>query len=176
MVTGSNQEWYERLQQVMPFGSSTCSKKAQYLPDEPSVIVRGKGCRVWDAEGREFIDFRNSLGPITLGYRFSAVDDAIREQLDNGIIFGHPHPLECEVAEMLCEVVPCAEQARFLKTGGEAMAACIRLARAFTGRDHVIQIGYNGWINSLASGARVLPGQVPEPKCIARSRARGGAG
>lgn len=153
----ANAEWAERFRNVMPFGSSTCSKAPKRMPEEPAVIVRGKGCRVWDAEGREFIDFRNSLGPVTLGYGFPAVDQAIREQLDRGIVFGHPHPLECEVAEEICKAIPCAEQARFLKTGGEAMAACFRIARAFTGRDRIVQIGYNGWINSLAAGGRQLP-------------------
>ena len=73
---------------------------------------------------------------------------------------GVPTALECEVSELLCQIIPCAEQAKFLKTGGEACAACIRLARAYTGRDHIIQIGYNGWLNVLASGARVLPSQA----------------
>ena len=157
-----SQAWAERLRKAMPFGSSTCSKAARLCPEEPGVIVRGDGCRVWDADGREFIDFRNSLGPVTLGYRFPAIDRAIRAQLENGIIYGHPHPLEGEVAEMLIEVLPCAEQARFLKTGGEAIAACIRIARAYAGRDHIIQIGYNGWLNSLAAKGRQLPGQVAE--------------
>jgi len=153
-------EWVERLRAVMPWGSSTCSKAARYMPDEPGVIVRGRGCRVWDADGREFIDFRNALGPVTLGYAFGPVDEAVRRQLGSGIVYGQPHTLECEVAEMLCEVVPSAEQARFLKTGGEAIAACMRLARFHTGRDHIVQIGYNGWLNSLAAGGRTLPGQV----------------
>lgn len=153
-------DWAERLKAVIPWGSSTCSKSPRWLPDEPGVIVRGEGCRVWDADGREFIDYRNALGPVTLGYRYPAVDEAIRRQLDSGIIFGHPHPLEGEVAELLCDVIPCAERARFLKTGGEAIAACIKLARYYTGRDHVVQIGYNGWLNSLASGGRTRPGQV----------------
>lgn len=163
MSTGSrSQQLAEQLKAVMPFGSSTCSKAASLFPEEPGVIVKGKGCRVWDADGREFIDFRNSLGPVTLGYCFPATDAAIRAQLASGIIFGHPHPLEGEVAEMLVEIIPCAEQARFLKTGGEAIAACIKIARAYTGRDHVIQIGYNGWINSLAASGRTLPGQIAE--------------
>lgn len=149
--------WNERLNKTMPHGSSTTSKAPHLLPEEPEIIVRGNGCRVWDEKGREFIDFRNSLGPVSLGYRFPAVDEAIRKQLDHGIIFGHPTALECEVSEMLCDVIPCAEQARFLKTGGEACAAAIRIARAYTGREHVIQIGYNGWLNSLASGAKVGP-------------------
>lgn len=132
------------------------------MPDEPAVIVRGQGCRVWDADGREYIDFRNGLGPVTLGYQFPAVNEAVERQLKNGVVFGHPHPLEAEVAEILCERIPCAERVRFLKTGGEAIAACIRLARYHTGRDHVVQIGYNGWLNSLASGGRSLPGMRAE--------------
>jgi len=153
-------ELAQRLKAVVPWGSSTCSKMPRLLPDEPGVIVRGEGCRVWDADGREFIDYRNALGPITLGYRYPPVDEAIRRQLESGIIFGHPHPLEGEVAELLCEVVPCAEKARFLKTGGEAIAACIKLARHHTGREHVIQVGYNGWLNSLAAGSRIRPQQT----------------
>ncbi len=160
MGKAESEQWTERLQRVMPWGSSTCSKAPRYAPEEPGIIVRGKGCRVWDADGREFIDFRNALGPITLGYGFPAVDAAIREQLESGIVFGHPHPLEAEVAEILCDLVPCAEQVRFLKTGGEALAACIRLARYVTGREHILQIGYNGWLNSLGSGGRLLPGQA----------------
>lgn len=156
----TNKQWSERFQSIMPWGSSTCSKAAKLTPEEPAVITKGEGCRVWDADGREFIDFRNALGPITLGYQYPAVDKAIREQLSSGILYGHPHPLECEVAEMLCTMIPTAEQARFLKTGGEALAACIRMARYYTGKEHIIQIGYNGWINSLASGGQSLPGQV----------------
>ncbi len=150
----------ERLKAVVPWGSSTCSKSPRLMPEEPGVIVRGKGCRVWDADGREFIDYRSAVGPVTLGYCYPAVDDAIRRQLADGINFGQPHPVEGEVAELLCEVVPCAERARFLKTGGEAMAACFKLARYHTGRDHVIQIGYNGWLNSLARGTRIRPSQT----------------
>ncbi|MBM7784769.1 aminotransferase class III-fold pyridoxal phosphate-dependent enzyme [Tenggerimyces flavus] len=143
----------------MPWGSSTISKAPVLLPEEPEVIVRGNGCRIWDDQGREFIDFRNSLGPVTLGYRYPAVDEAIRRQLENGISFGHPHPLELEAAELICDLVPGAEQARFLKTGGEALAATIRMARAHTGRDHIVHIGYNGWLNALAPGGPVLPGR-----------------
>lgn len=160
----TNETWTQRLQRVVPGGSSTFSKTPRLVPEEPGVIVRGDGCRVWDANGREFIDFRSGLGPVTLGYRFPAVDAAIRSQLESGISFGHPHPLEAEVAELLCEAIPGVRYpsgaARFLKTGGEAIAACVRLARCHTGRDHVVQIGYNGWLNSLASGGMALPGQA----------------
>ncbi len=158
-TTVNTKDWRQRALATMPVGSSTNSKAPTLLPEEPEVIVRGAGCRVWDDRGREFIDYRNALGPIVLGYAHPAVDDAITAQLRDGIIFGHPHPLETTTAELFCSLVPGAEAARFLKTGGEAMAAVIRIARAHTGRNHVIQIGYNGWLNSLAPGARVLPGQ-----------------
>ncbi|RKN72417.1 aminotransferase class III-fold pyridoxal phosphate-dependent enzyme [Paenibacillus ginsengarvi] len=159
-------EWHERLRKTIPWGSSTCSKAPSLLPEEPAVIVKGKGCRVWDADGNEYIDFRNGLGPVTLGYQFPEVDEAIRDQLGSGIIFGHAHPLEAEVAELLCELVPCAEQARFLKTGGEAIAAAIRIARTYTGRDRIIQIGYNGWVNSLSGSGQSLPGQAASGKAV----------
>lgn len=150
---------YERSLEYIPWGASTCSKRPALLPDEPAVILKGKGGRVWDADGNEYIDFRNALGPVTLGYCHPYVDAAIKEQLDNGIIFGHSHPLEGEIAELFCKVVPCAEKARFLKTGGEAAAATIRMARACTGRKKIIQVGYNGWLNSIGAGANLLPRQ-----------------
>jgi glutamate-1-semialdehyde 2,1-aminomutase len=149
---------YEQTLRTLPYGSSTNSKAPKALDVEPAVIARAKGCRLWDLDGREFIDFRNGLGPVSLGYCYPPVDEAIREQLAKGIVFSHPHVLEGEVAELVCELVPCAEMARFLKTGGEANAACFRLARAFTGRDHIVQIGYNGWVNTLAAGSMYRPG------------------
>lgn len=153
-----NSYWYKRFE-IIPYGSSTCAKSPKLYPDEPSVIVSGKGCRIFDADGKEYIDFRNSLGPVILGYRYPAVDQAIRNQLEEGISFGHPNPLECEVAEIVCDMVPCAEKARFLKTGAEAVAACIRIARGYTNRDHVVQVGYNGWLNSLSGDGAILPGK-----------------
>lgn len=152
--------WRARALATMPVGSSTNSKAPAMQPEEPEVIVRGRGGRVWDDRGREFIDFRCALGPVTLGYADARVDAAIRAQLDDGILFGHPHPLETTTAELFCSIVPGAQAARFLKTGGEALAAVIRIARAHTGRERVVQIGYNGWLNSLAAGARVLPGST----------------
>lgn len=151
---------YQATLRTLPYGSSTNSKAPKFPELEPAVLAKGRGCRVWDLDGREFIDFRNGLGPITLGYAYPPVDEAIRAQLADGILYGHPHRLEGEVAEQLCELVPGADMARFLKTGGEAMSACFRLARAFTGRDRIVQIGYNGWLNSLAPGGMVRPGEA----------------
>ncbi|MBI3945503.1 MAG: aminotransferase class III-fold pyridoxal phosphate-dependent enzyme [Armatimonadetes bacterium] len=159
---------------IIPMATQTHSKAAResLRGVEPCYIARGQGCRVWDLDGNEYIDFRNGLGPVSLGHRFPAVEDAIRRQLENGILFGYPSPLEVEVAQQLVEVIPCAESVRFLKTGGEAMAAAIHLARAFTGRDLVLKCGYHGWLQAssgpgvpeaVAATYRDLPWGNPQP-------------
>ena len=160
-MTGRNVErsWalYERALEHIPLGTQTHSKAARpaLRGVEPCYIARGRGCRVWDLDGNEYIDFRNGLGPITLGYGHPAVDEAVRQRLDEGTIFSYPHPLEAELAERLVAWIPCAEQVRFLKTRGEAMAATHRLARAYTGRDTVLTCGYHGWLNSMGEGVPV---------------------
>ncbi|MDX1357830.1 MAG: aminotransferase class III-fold pyridoxal phosphate-dependent enzyme [Clostridia bacterium] len=153
----NNSHIYEILEKYVAGGSSTGSKRATLFPEDPAANARGMGCRLWDADGNEYIDYRNSLGPVTLGYCYPEVNDAVKKQLDMGIVYGHPGILEAMAAEKLCSIIPCAEKVRFLKTGGEAVAACIKLARAYTGREHIIQIGYNGWLNVLSSGARANP-------------------
>ena len=143
---------YRESTRYLAQGSSTSSKAPALEGCEPAQIVRGKGCRVWDADGNEYIDFRNALGPVTLGYAVPEINAAVAAQLENGIIFGHPHPLEGEVAKLLVEIIPCAERVRFLKTGGEAMAACMKIARHATRRNMILQCGYNGWLNVLSPG------------------------
>lgn len=153
MTRTVEQSWslYDRAVAVIPMATQTHSKAPRdaLRGTEPCYLQRGSGCRVWDVDGNEYIDFRCGLGPITLGYSVPAVNDAVAAQLADGVVFSYAHPLEVEVAERLVEVIPCAESVRFLKTGGEAMAATHRLARGFTGRDHVLTCGYHGWINSM---------------------------
>ncbi|MDP6042502.1 MAG: aminotransferase class III-fold pyridoxal phosphate-dependent enzyme, partial [Candidatus Latescibacteria bacterium] len=151
-----DQSWalYDHAQNLIPMATQTHSKapREALRGIEPCYVVSGKGGRVQDLDGNEYIDFRLGLGPVTLGYAFPAVNEAIRAQLEKGIVFPYSHPLEVEVAERLITHIPCAERVRFLKTGGEAMAATFHLSRAFTGRDIIITCGYHGWINSLRDG------------------------
>src|SRR5947207_5157919 len=146
------QSWrlWEEARGVIPMSTQTHSKapREALRGVEPCFLVRGEGGRVWDVDGNEYIDLRCGLGPISLGHRFPAVEAAIREQLEQGLIFSYASPLEVEVARRLVEIIPCAESVRFLKTGGEAMAAAIRLARAFTGRELVLKCGYHGWLQA----------------------------
>jgi glutamate-1-semialdehyde 2,1-aminomutase len=141
---------HDRAVEVIPMATQTHSKAPRegLRGVEPCYLVRGKGGRVWGVDGNEYIDFRNGLGPVILGYCFPEVDRAVREQLESGVVFSYSHPLEVEVAERLVAHIPCAESVRFLKTGGEAMAATHRLARGFSGRDLIVSCGYHGWLNT----------------------------
>ncbi|MDB5958289.1 aminotransferase class III-fold pyridoxal phosphate-dependent enzyme [Ramlibacter sp.] len=142
-----SEQYLERAERVIPLGSQTFSKSRTQYPHgvSPYFIVRGEGSRVWDVDGNEYIDFVSSLCSITLGYNHAAVNAEVTKQLASGVIFSLPHPIEAEVAEMICDMVPCAESVRFGKNGSDATSGAIRVARAFTGRDHVAVCGYHGW-------------------------------
>jgi glutamate-1-semialdehyde 2,1-aminomutase len=137
----------KRALRTIPLGSQTFSKSRTQYPHgvSPYFITRARGCRVWDADGNEYIDFINSLAAVTLGYNDQDVTAAVEAQLRDGVIFSLPHPLEIEVAEKIVELVPCAEMVRFGKNGSDATSGAIRLARAATGRDRVAVCGYHGW-------------------------------
>ena len=100
---------------------------------------------MWDVDGNEYIDFVNALAAITLGYNDPDVTNAVKAQLTDGTIFSLPHELEIKVAEKIVEMVLCAEMVRFGKNGSDAISGAIRLARAYTKRDHVVVCGYHGW-------------------------------
>jgi glutamate-1-semialdehyde 2,1-aminomutase len=137
----------KRAVRTIPLGSQTFSKSRTQYPFgvSPYFITRAKGAHVWDADGNEFIDFVNSLGAVMLGYADPDVDAAVKVQMEAGVIFSLPHPIEMHVAEKIVEMVPCAEMVRFGKNGSDATAGAIRLARAYTGRDRVAVCGYHGW-------------------------------
>jgi glutamate-1-semialdehyde aminotransferase len=161
-TTSLDRELLERATRVLPGITQTYSKAPDQhvLGVHPVYLRRGDGCRVWDVEGREYIDYPCALGPVLLGYRDPDVDAAVRHQLDQGVSFSLGHPLEVEVAELLVEMIPCAEMVRFVKTGSEATSAAVRLARAFTGRDHVAMCGYHGW-HDWSVGHSTRNGGVP---------------
>ncbi len=111
----------------------------------PKYLAKGKGSHVWDVDGNEYIDYNAAIGPISLGYAYPAVDEAIKEQLEDGISFSLMHPLEVEVSELIQEVIPNAEAVKIAKTGADVCSAAIRISRAFTGRDKIFCCGYHGW-------------------------------
>lgn len=138
--------WLKRSQGLMPSNCQTLAKgPGQYVGGSPVFLQRGEGSHVWDVDGNVYIDLNMGIGPLSLGYRYPKVDEAIRQQLEEGIVFSLVHPLEVEVAELIREVVPNAEMVRFSKTGADATSAAVRVSRAFTGRSKVLCCGYHGW-------------------------------
>jgi len=142
----SNQ-WLERAQKTIPLGSQTFSKSHTAYPKKvsPLFIKRGQGCQVWDADDNQYTDFVSGLLSVSLGYCHPEVDEAVINQIKSGVTFSLPHQLEMEVAEKLVELIPCADMVRFGKNGSDATSAAIRLARAFTQKEHVAVCGYHGW-------------------------------
>lgn len=147
MNLSESRRWWDRGQRVIPLGTQTLSKSpTQFVQGvSPIYLERGRGSRVWDVDGNEFIDYPMALGPVLLGYADPVVDDAIRRQLERGITFTLMHPLEVEVAERIVALCPGVEAVRFGKSGSDALTAAIRAARALTGRDLVLAAGYHGW-------------------------------
>ena len=147
-----SQELESRARKFIPGSTQTISKRpAAFAPGYfPEFVDYAKGSHVWDVDGNEYIDYVMACGPVTLGYCYPAVDQAIQEQLAKGIIFTRLTSLEAQVAEILSEVVPCAELTRFFKGGVEANSAALRLARAFTNREKVVSCGYRGWHDQWA--------------------------
>jgi glutamate-1-semialdehyde 2,1-aminomutase len=142
-----SEELLARAERTIPLGTQTFSKSKTQFPYgvSPFYAARAQGSRLWDADGNEYIDFISSLASVTLGYNDPDVTAAVRAQLDKGVIFSLPTELELQVSELLVELVPSAERARFGKNGSDATAGAIRVARAFTGRDRVAVCGYHGW-------------------------------
>ncbi|GGJ64239.1 glutamate-1-semialdehyde 2,1-aminomutase [Anoxybacillus voinovskiensis] len=142
-----SEQFLERSLQSIPLASQTFSKSMiQYpLGVSPLFAQKGKGSRLFDIDGNEYIDFVNGLASLTLGYNDPDVQEAVIAQIHEGTIFSLPHPLETFVAEKIIEMVPCAEMVRFGKNESDATAGAIRLARAFTRRDRVAVCGYHGW-------------------------------
>lgn len=142
-----SREWLERAKKVIPTCAQTFSKApTQFVGGvSPTFLQKAKGSHVWDVDGNEYIDYVNGLGPTILGNDDPAVIKAVVAQAHEGVTFSLPHPLEVELAEMLCEIIPCAEMVRYGKNGSDATAGAVRVARAFTKREKVACCGYHGW-------------------------------
>jgi len=145
-ITESDKIYNRALKVQKPVTQTLAKGPGQFSKGvAPKYLVKGKGSHVWDADGNEYIDYNSAIGPISLGYAYPAVDDAIRAQLNDGITFSLMHPLEVELSELVQQVIPNAEAVKIAKTGADVCSAAIRVARAFTGRDKVFCCGYHGW-------------------------------
>jgi glutamate-1-semialdehyde 2,1-aminomutase len=144
--------------------TSTGSKRPEILfgtldPDLPSRMVHSSGYRVWDENDREYVDYIMGLGAVALGYGYSEVTRAAVEAVEDGVVGPLAPVLEEDLAAQLSGLMPWVEQVRFLKSGAEAMAGAVRLARVTTGRDRILGCGYHGWLDWCQSGDGV-PGST----------------
>jgi glutamate-1-semialdehyde aminotransferase len=150
----SNELWVEANKYIP--GGSQGTRQPEY-PEHPIYFDRAKGCRMWDVDGNEFIDFLCSIGPIILGYSYDSVNEAVCDIVKTSFQSSMNHPIMIEVAKIITEMVPSADGVRFMKTGTEATQLAVRLARHITGRMYIARHGYHGWAD-LFMGHLSLPG------------------
>ena len=170
----TGQKLWNRAKKIIPGGNMLLSKRAEmFLPDEwPAYFSKAKGCKVWDLDGNEFIDMSiMGIGTNILGYGHPEVDETVQKVVEQGNMSTFNCPEEVYLAERLIELHPWADMVRLARTGGEANAISIRIARAVTGKDKVAFCGYHGWHDWYLSAnlgddstldGHLLPGLEPE--------------
>ena len=153
-------ELFEEGKKLIPGGVLGARKPSDFIEGEyPIFLESGKGSRLTDVDGNEYIDFLCGYGPIILGYREEEVDEAVIRQIrDKGFCFTLTQRYQNQLAKKLSELVPCSEMSIFLKTGSDATTASIRIARAYTNRIKVMRCGYHGWHDWCVE----MKGGVPE--------------
>jgi glutamate-1-semialdehyde 2,1-aminomutase len=134
---------FKAAQEVIPGGVNSPARAFRGVGGQPLFIDRAKGAYIWDVDGNRYIDYVLSWGPLILGHANPLVVEAIQQAAERGTSYGAPTALETELAELVCELVPSAEQVRFVNSGTEATMSVLRLARAFTGRDKIIKLQGN---------------------------------
>ena len=144
-------ELFAAARRYIPGGVNSPVRAFRGVGGEPFFVERASGARIWDADGRELIDFVGTWGPAILGHAPRVVLDAINATAQRGVSFGAPHALEVEMARTICEWVPSIEKVRMVNSGTEATMSCVRLARGFTGRGKIVKFTgcYHGHVDSL---------------------------
>lgn len=150
-----SEEIFRRSENLMPGGVSSPVRAFRAVGGIPPVIDRGAGAYLWDVDGRQYIDYIGSWGPMILGHAHPAVIEAIKHTAERGTSFGAPTELEAELAEMVVQAVPSIEMVRFVSSGTEATMSALRLARGATGREKILKFagGYHGHADSLLVAA-----------------------
>ena len=148
MIPGSGPRLYRKARSRIPGGTQLLSKRPEmFLPEYwPAYYSRAKGAEIWDLDGRKYVDMSYSgIGSFVLGYADEDVNEAVLSAVNAGSMSTLNCPEEVELADLLCELHPWAEMVRYARSGGEAAAMAIRIARSFTGREKVAICGYHGW-------------------------------
>ena len=172
----SNQKLVREALEVLPGGVNSPVRAFKAVGGEPIALVKGRGCRVWDADGNEYVDFLASWGPLILGHVHPKVVRAVEEEVRKGLSFGLTNPHEVKLAQLVVEMVPSVEKVRFVNSGTEATMSAVRLARGYTGRKLIVKFEgcYHGHYDSLlvSAGSGVatfgIPGTPGIPEEIAQ--------
>ncbi len=130
-----SKQLYEKAERLLPGGVDSPVRKFEPYP---FFVERGRGARIMDVDGNEYVDYCLAYGPLILGHQAPAVIKAVKEQLERGVIFGMPNELEIKLAEKITKHIPCAEMVRFVNSGTEATSSVVRLARAYAGREKIL--------------------------------------
>lgn len=133
MTRRGSEAIFERAKRVIPGGVNSPVRAFRAVGGTPPFIVKGEGCRIWDLDGNEYIDFVGSWGPLILGHSYGPVLDAVEKAMRNGLSFGTPTAIEVDVAELLVSMVPNIEMVRMVNSGTEAVMSALRVARGVTG-------------------------------------------
>ncbi|HEY9396199.1 MAG TPA: glutamate-1-semialdehyde 2,1-aminomutase [Burkholderiales bacterium] len=146
-----NEELFARAQQVIPGGVNSPVRAFRAVGGTPIFFARGEGAYFWDADGKRYIDYVGSWGPLILGHAHPEVVEAVCAKARDGLSFGAPTELEAEIAELLCRSVPNMDLVRLVSSGTEATMSALRLARGYTGRHRIIKFEgcYHGHADSL---------------------------
>jgi glutamate-1-semialdehyde 2,1-aminomutase len=147
----TNDELFQRAQRTIPAGVNSPVRAFRAVGGSPPFFERAFGAHLWDAEGRRYIDYLGSWGPMVVGHTHPAVVEAVQEAASKALSFGAPTEGEVELAELLCRLLPSLEMVRLVSSGTEATMTAIRLARGFTGRDLIVKFEgcYHGHADSL---------------------------
>ena len=150
-MTSRNHQLFELSQQYIPGGVNSPVRAFKSVGGEPIFFQRGKGAYFWDADGKSYIDYVGSWGPLILGHAYPDVIKAVQAAAENGLTFGAPTEAELEIAKLICQLIPSIEQVRLVSSGTEAGMSAIRLARGFTGRNRIIKFEgcYHGHDDAL---------------------------
>lgn len=154
----------ERARKIIPSQTGTFSRAATSFVEGvyPVYVQSANGSHFVDVDGNNYLDYLLALGPITLGYNYKVVNDAIINQLKNGILFSLPHPLELELSDLICKTIPYAEMVKLEKSGSNAVTGAVRAARAITKRDKIAYCGSGGVWHDWQAAMVSRDGGVPE--------------
>ena len=160
-----SKQLFERAKKLIPGGVNSPVRAGKAVGMDPPFIARAKGCFLWDADGKRYIDYVCSWGPMILGHSHPSVVDALKERISKGTSYGAPTRLEVEMAEIIIDLVPSVEMVRMVSSGTEATMSAIRLARGYTCREKIIKFEgcYHGHADSLlvSAGSGVATFAIP---------------